>query len=174
MDKTIECELNEVDIELRNLIENLMEPGEEVLACFRVESGMVWVQVITNRQVIAAKAIALRSGVFSFKPKIEMPRISFLALKDISHFQQGRSQDYDLFTVLIAGKDDQTLETNFTLETAARKFFKTLTSATTSKIKQSPPGSAAERLRELSDLVDLKLISEEEFQIKRSEILRNL
>jgi hypothetical protein len=174
MEKTIECELAEVDIELRNLIENLMEPGEKVLACFRVESGMVWVQVITDRQVIAAKAIALRSGVFSFKPKIEMPRISSLDFKDIAHFKQERSQDYDLYTVMITGKDGQILETNFTLETAASKFCNTLTSATTSGIKQSLQGSTAERLRELSELLDMKLISEEEFQTKRSEILRNL
>jgi hypothetical protein len=174
MEKTIEISLNEIEIELRQLIQKLLEPEEEIFVCFRVEYHMVWAEVITNRQVIIAKAIALRSGVFMFKPKIDMPHVSSILLSEITDVTLGRSEDYDLFTVHITGEENTKLEASFTLETAAQKFHKTLTGLILKEKKQFPTGSTAERLRELSELLESSLITEEEFQKKRTEILNNL
>jgi hypothetical protein len=173
MEKTTECPLTDIDPVLRQMVEDILQEGEEILICYRVEYHMIWVQVITNIRVISAKAIALRVNIFS-KPKIEMPRISMLALEDIVHYGLARSEDYDLHCVRITASDGRTLETNFTLESAAQKFFRVLQSAILSGSKQNPQEDAADRLRKLSELLDMKLISDEEYRVKRSQILKDL
>lgn len=174
MEKTIECSLQEVDRELRLMIEDLLEPDEEVQVCFLVEFNMIWVEVITNRQVVAAKAIALRTNVFSFKPKIEMPVISSMLIRDIDHFDLRKNEDYDLNSVLIYSTDNRFLETNFTLESAARKFHQILSSVVKPGKPNRPSLPASERLKELIDLLDKNLITDEEYNQKRAEILKNL
>lgn len=164
----------DVERELRDLIQNTLEPDEEILICFRVEYSMLWIHVVTNLKVISAKAIALRINVFSTRPKIEMPRISWIELSKLEHCELGRSQDYDLFTVQISGRDNQTLEANFTLETAAMKFHSLLNSTINRDKKNTPQPAIADRLRELTDLHTMNLISDEEFQDKRAQILKEL
>lgn len=174
MEKTTECSLTDIDPVLRQMVEDTLQEDEEILICFRVEYHLIWVQVITNIRVISAKAIALRVNIFSSRPKIEMPRISVMALKDIVHYGLARSEDYDLQSVRITTSDGMTLETNFTLESAAKKFFSVLQSAILSGSQQSQQGDTAGRLRKLSELLDMKLISEEEYRLKRSQILKDL
>jgi hypothetical protein len=135
---------------------------------------MVWAQIITNLRVISVKAIALRMNIFSTKPKIEMPRIDMMDLKDIVHFELARSHEYDFVTVKISAGDGRIMEMNFTLESAAQRFFKVLQSALVSDNKQPPQAAAADRLRELSELLEMRLISDEEYREKRSQILKEL
>ncbi len=174
MEKTIECPLSEIEPELRRLVEEKLQSGEEILSCFRVEYHMVWAQIITNLRVVSVKAIALRMNIFSTRPRIEMPRIDMLDLKDIVHLELTRSQEYDLITVRISAGDGRIMEMNFTLESAAQKFHKVLQSVLAAENKHSPQAAVADRLRELSELLEMKLISDEEYREKRSQILKEL
>ncbi len=129
---------------------------------------------ITNLRVVSVKAIALRMNIFSTRPRIEMPRIDMLDLKDIVHLELTRSQEYDLITVRISAGDGRIMEMNFTLESAAQKFHKVLQSVLAAENKHSPQAAVADRLRELSELLEMKLISDEEYREKRSQILKEL
>jgi hypothetical protein len=173
MEKTSECSLNEIEPELRELIEARIQPGEDVLACFRVEYHMLWAEIITTKQVIVAKAIALRTGLARTKLRLDMPHVTAIPLGEIVKIEPGHSNEYELFTVNLTGRDGQALEINFTLESAAQSFYKILTQVLGLGGKK-PSSSNAERLRELTNLREEGLITEEEYQAKRADILKNL
>jgi hypothetical protein len=174
--RTDECSLADLPPEIRKPIQEKLSADEKPLACFRTEWHMVWVSVITPKQLVVFKAILLAHPIFISKATIEMPRVYNIALQDILGHREGFNKEYDIYAVNFQGKENVNIETCFVNESDAQKFMRVLWSVRDQNRREAvkPALKAADRLRALVELQKEGLLTDNEFQAKREEILKDL
>jgi hypothetical protein len=174
--RTDECSLADLPLEIRKPILEKLGADEKPLACFRTEWHMLWVSVVTPKQLVVFKAILLANPIFIGKATIEMPKVYSIQLQDILGHREGFNKEYDIYAVNFQGKEGVSIETCFVSETDAKKFMRAIWSAKDQGRQEAvkPALKAADRLRELVELQKEGLITDIEFQTKREEILKDL
>ena len=174
---TTECKLSTLPPELQEPIQERLLSGEEIYYCCKTEWRMVWVQVITSRQMVVVKANLLRFPFFFSAPRISMLRVSSMLLSEFVALKENVDSEYDdAFMVHVLGRAGAVLELCFASQESGSAFGRLLQDARLGKLDKSkkPAASTGVRLHELANLLQEGLINDEEYEQKRREILNEL
>jgi hypothetical protein len=169
--KTIECSLAELQAELYGVVKDQLSNDEEVLICYANQARISFfglaptkhleALVVTGRKVI--KVTYYDTGV---------NYVESMYLSDIVSIQEGFDSTYNAVAATVLGHGSSKIELHFESQEIARKFTNVLRRAI-DRARQETKG-AADRLRELAQLQKEGLISEDELQQKRKEIIEQL
>lgn len=175
MHRTIKCLFDSLEPEMGKPLQELIPEGEEIIYCSRTNWFMLYIQIITSTQVVIAKAL-YHKGTMSFaKPSIDMPKFYSIPLSQIVDVKEGKHEEYDVYYVRFYRQENDYLETCFMTNKDAQDFLNELKKVQeynnlNIQLENRPPN----RLRELTKLYNEGIITENEFQQKRKDILDQL
>lgn len=173
MEGTIECTLSQLEPELRSSLSDFLGSDETIITCYKTIWHMVWVQVITNLRVIILRADLIPGMLFLRKPVINSREIKSIPLSEIEKIECKKNTGYDIYTIEIIGRNQQTLEANFLTRQKAELFENSLHHSLASDQNKNKPATV-ERMRALSQLFQEGLITDQEYEEKKKEILSGL
>ncbi len=182
-----ELRFSELSVGVRRLLQNRIPPQEKVLACYEyvLSMGENVGYVLTEKR--AVRVIA-RSALISLVLNVigaSQDEVLEVLLEDVSTVQEtkmrGSAYNYNsVFVVSLYGEDMQMAKIGFSFRARDDFYnrFTTLLRNALDKFKgvqpSITPSDPSVRLRQLAALRADGLISEDEFQRKRTEILTKL